>query len=291
MRSVKQIIALVFDFDDTLVPDSTSLLLESRGIKAEDFWEKNVKALVKKGYDPTIAYLNAFLGLIGTNKPLGTLTNNDLRKFGATLERNFFPGLKGLICDLRKLVKTYKEKEFDIEFYIISGGLKEIIIGCEYIRENFKCIYGSELAGDNENSVLKYIKRAVTFTEKTRFLFEINKGITSEETIEKPYAVNKFVESRERRIPWPNFIYIGDGQTDIPCFSLIKANGGSPFLVFDPSDEQSAKRTFLEFLKPQRVLSVHAPKYRKKDDLGSLIRTAVSTRCNNIIIEEASGHR
>ncbi|MEO0126325.1 MAG: hypothetical protein ABIL44_01075 [candidate division WOR-3 bacterium] len=199
--------------------------------------------------------------------------------------------MKGLICDLRKLVKTYKEKEFDIEFYIISGGLKEIIIGCEYIRENFKCIYGSELAGDNENSVLKYIKRAVTFTEKTRFLFEINKGITSEETIEKPYAVNKFVESRERRIPWPNFIYIGDGQTDIPCFSLIKANGGSPFLVFDPSDEQSAKRTFLEFLKPQRVLSVHAPKYRKKDDLGSLIRTAVSTRCNNIIIEEASGHR
>src|SRR5947207_2162139 len=83
-----------------------------------------------------------------------------------------------------------------------------------------------------ESRVLATIKRAVTFTEKTRFLFEIQKGITPQQTAKDPYLVNKDVPATDRRVPFSNMIYVGDGLTDIPCFSLIGHNRGRAFAVF-----------------------------------------------------------
>jgi hypothetical protein len=80
-------------------------------------------------------------------------------------------------------------------------------------------------------------------------------------------------------------IYAGDGMTDIPCFSLIKKNGGTVFGVFNPKQEQSAKRAFLEFLITDRVVSCHAPKYRKSDELGSLPGAAVLQRRQAVDLE------
>lgn len=59
------VIALVFDFDDTLVPDATTALLESRGIDVREFWSEVVPRLVDEGYDPPLAYLRAMLDRIG----------------------------------------------------------------------------------------------------------------------------------------------------------------------------------------------------------------------------------
>jgi hypothetical protein len=97
--------------------------------------------------------------------------------------------------------------------------------------------------------------------------------------------VNKDVPEAARRIPFRNMIYIGDGLTDIPCFSLVSKSGGTAFGVFHPDEEKSTKRAFLEFLKTDRVVSCHAPRYRKQDELGSLLRTAVQARCNQIVLE------
>lgn len=134
--------------------------------------------------------------------------------------------------------------------------------------------------------MLKYVKRCVTFTEKTRYLFEINKGIDPKETRRNPYSVNKDVPLHKRRIPFKNMIYIGDGLTDIPCLALIKkVGGGTVFGVFNPAEPKSAKRALLEFLKTDRVISMHAPKYGKKDELGSLLRAAVAERCSKIKVE------
>jgi hypothetical protein len=79
-------------------------------------------------------------------------------------------------------------------------------------------------------------------------------------------------------------IYVGDGLTDIPCFSLLKNLGGTPFGVFKP-DKESAKRALLEFLTPHRVVSMHTPKYGKRDDFGLMLRAAVTARCTQIELE------
>lgn len=279
---MSDVIALIFDFDDTLLPDSTTLLLESRGIDPEKFWTEDAKEFLDQGYDPTLAYLNLILENVGTDKPFGDLTANDLRLFGSTLDDKFFQGVKTLAEDLRCIVRE-TAKDISVEFYIISGGLQDVIDGSEFVRSTFDATYGC-MFGADESGVLKRIKRTITFTEKTRYLFEIHKGITPTDTGANQYLVNKHIPENSRRIPFKNMIYVGDGLTDIPCFSLVQKNGGTAFGIFKPAVAASAKRAFLEFLKTDRVASTHSPKFNADEDLGALIRAAVTANATQIYL-------
>jgi phosphoglycolate phosphatase-like HAD superfamily hydrolase len=282
MSTQHETIAVVFDFDDTLVPDSTTLFLASKRVDAKDFWEREAKALIDEGFDPTLAYLQLMLERIGKQKQLGLLKRRDLHKFGATLDKQFYQGLPQLFKDLRRLVAKFPN--IGIEFYIISSGLLDIIRGSNLVQKHFKAVYACEFQ-EGVNGCLSRIKRCISFTEKTRYLFEINKGLPVDGTHQNPHLVNKDIPELQRRIQFRNMIYVGDGLTDIPCFSLIKKNGGTTFGVFHPKSEKSAKRALLEFLKTDRVVSCHAPKYRKSDELGSLLRTAVIQRCQAIDLQ------
>jgi len=283
MSSQHELIAVIFDFDDTLMPDSTTALLASRGIDVDHFWSIEAKQLVERGFDPTLAYLQLILDGIGQGKRLGKLTRRDLGNFGRSLDTEYYEGLPRLFPDLRKDVSKFPGIE--VEFYIISGGILDVIKGSKIVEKHFNGVYACELDEDPETKLLRRIKRCVTFTEKTRYLFEINKGLAPTQTATNPYLVNKDVPELSRRIPFRNMIYVGDGLTDVPCFSLIKKCGGTPFGVFHPSKGHSAKRAFLEFLKTDRVVSCHAPKYRRADELGSLLRAAVLARCSQIDVE------
>ena len=267
------VIAVVFDFDDTLVPDSTSLLFHSYGIDPRQIWTVEVKALTDQGYDPPLAYLRLILDRVGVEGDLGPLSNADLRQFGATLDDKYFPGLPALFDDLRDLVK--EQRDVDVEFYVISGGLEEVIGGSSVVQQYFSGYYGCQL-GENDAGQVTYVKRCITFTEKTRYLFEINKGIDASASRTQPHLVNQLVPKPQRRVPWENIIYVGDGLTDIPCFSLINDLGGTTFGVFQPGAE-SARQAFQRFLQTDRVNSLHSPKYDADADLGALLRAAVAT--------------
>lgn len=283
MAYTPAILAVIFDFDDTLVPDSTTKLLRDHDIDPEKFWTQDAAALVTEGYDPPLAYLKLMLDLVGPGKPLGELNEAALEQFGQSLDVDFYPGLPGLFTELKDLVHAYQD--IAIEFYIISGGLESVIQGSSIVRNNFTAWYGCRLADDPNTKVIAHIRRCITFTEKTRYLFEINKGISKNQSTKNPYLVNKDLSQPDRRIPFKNMVYVGDGLTDIPCFSLLQNLGGVAFGVFQPEKQTSAKRAFLEFLKPKRVVGVHAPRYRPDDELGSLLRAAVSSRCGQIIVE------
>ncbi|MCA1834616.1 MAG: haloacid dehalogenase-like hydrolase [Actinobacteria bacterium] len=276
----RNVLALVFDFDDTLVPDSTTKFLRSRGIDTADFWSR-AGDLVRRGYDTALAWLTLFLQLVGEDRPLGKLTNADLREFGRTLDNDAFAGLPAFFYEVRATAAE-ADRDAHIEFYIVSGGLKEIITSCGFIAENFRAVYASEL-GEDENHGLNSIKRAVNFTEKTRYLFEINKGLDATDTSTNPFLVNKVVD--QRRTPWENMIYVGDGLTDVPCFSLVSRNGGRVYGVFNPAEESRAKRAFEDLLAPQRVSSLHSPRFGAIDDLGSGLRLSVGNRITALKVE------
>jgi hypothetical protein len=278
-------VAVVFDFDDTLVPDSTSLLLKQHGIDPDVFWQKDLKALLSNGYDPTLGFLKLFLDNVGDGRPLGLLSNAGLTDFGRTLDKHFHEGLPDFFEDLRRIGM---DNSVAVEFYIISGGLQAVIEGSEIVRKHFQSVYGCVLAETGQPPRLDHVKRAINFTEKTRYIFEINKGITPKQALKKPYAVNEDVPKRQRPVPLKNMIYVGDGLTDIPCFSLIKNNGGLAFGVFDPANEAKAKRALLEFLTPGRVVSMNAPRYGRGQELGALLRAAVAQVCARLLIERRS---
>jgi phosphoserine phosphatase len=273
-------IAVIFDFDDTLAPDTTTDFLVHKGISPTKWWTKSLPSMVKQGYDPTLGYLNLLLAEVAPGKKLAGLSNAELRAFGSKLK--LFPEVVSLLKDLRKKANEYR---VEIGFYIISGGLRELILGIPGVKRNFTAVYGCELG--EEDGVVRSIKRCITFTEKTRYVFEINKGIKPQRTLVQPYLVNVDVKPEKRAVPLANMIYVGDGLTDIPCFSLIGKNGGRTYGVFDPENENKAKRAFVELLKTKRVEGLHSPAYGKGkgQDLGVLIRAAVSNRCSEINLD------
>jgi phosphoserine phosphatase len=275
VRRSPEVLAVIFDFDDTLADDTTTALLTAHGLDPSAFWQ-SAQQLVEGGYDQSLAYLRLLLENVGPGRPLGNLSNSDLNERGKLLDDLYYPGLKELLEDLRRTVS--ERRDIGLEFYIISGGLQAIMAGSRFVKDNFTGVYGCQLDED-ENGVVRYIKRCVTFTEKTRYLFEIHKGIAPTESARNPYLVNRAVAHDDRRIPFENIIYIGDGLTDIPCFSLVLNNGGLAFGVFKPDQPKSAKTAYLELLRPARVISMNAPKYGATDELGSLLRTALAQRC------------
>jgi len=287
---VANTIAVVFDFDDTLVPDSTTMLLRERGLTEKDvdhFWNVELKALVANGYDSTLGFLKLFLDRVGPDKPLGSLTNADLKAFGASLDKHFHPGLPELFDDLR--TAGHENGGFPVRFAIVSGGLQAVIEGSAIVQSYFKSnVYGCVLAEAGDPMRLDHVKRAINFTEKTRYLFEINKGLSPEKTLKNPFLVNEDVPKAKRAVSLRHMIYVGDGLTDIPCFSLLREKGGLPFGVFDPTDATKAKRAVLKFLMPHRVISMNEPRYGKNDGLGALLRAAVVTLCNRIVVDQHS---
>lgn len=285
--ATQDIIAVVFDFDETLAPDATTRFLAGRGVDTEAFWARDVKALVERGYDPTLAWLGLFLDLVGPDKPLGHVSRSDLEEFGRTIDETLFPGAAELPGDLRRAVADFRDTS--VELHIVSGGLRDLMSGSAFVRDEFQSLYACELDEDEEGSVAR-IKRCVTFTEKTRYLFEINKGIDPHEGASNPYLVNRPVGEAARRVPLANMIYVGDGLTDIPCFSLITKSGGYAFGVFDASQESKARRALAEFLRPKRVTSMHSPRYGPTDDLGAMIRAAVVSIATSLEIRRKDAY-
>lgn len=279
-------IAIVFDFDDTLMPDTTTALVKEYGIDPDQFWGNSVRELILRGYEPALAYLNRLLENVGENKVLGMMTNELLREYGRKLASRFYPGVTGLFKELKEIVQSISN-DINLEFYIVSGGLQHVIEDMPLVRKNFAGVYGCQFGENPETGVIHQIKRCVTFTEKTRYLFEINKGITSKQVEKNAYAVNRDVPLARRRVPFQNMIYIGDGLTDIPCFSLVKRQGGMAFGVFNPAEKNAAKRALQEFLNPDRVMSMHAPRYRKTDELGALLRAAVAASAQRVQLQQS----
>ena len=185
------VIAVVFDFDDTLVPDATTALLASRGIDVDEFWSEVVPPLVEEGYDPPLAYLRAMLDRIGADLPLGLLSSRDLREFGESLDSEFFPGLPALFADLRDLVGRFRD--ISIEFYIVSGGLQDVIGGSSVVKTWFDGFYGCQL-GEDDHGLIRYVKRCVTFTDSSRSTNGPAWGVRT-----MPHLVNNKVAAR--RVP------------------------------------------------------------------------------------------
>ncbi len=277
MPAAQNVVAVVFDFDDTLTEDSTSRLLEHHGIDADAFWKQRVNALVEDGWDSALAWMYALLEETEPGKSLAGLSNAALREFGAELE--MYTGLPQLFHDLRGIAAGFAESKPTVEFYVVSGGLEEIIRGSS-IAPEFRAIRAGRL-WENDQGVVSRIKNAVNYTGKTRYLFEINKGLLVDNA-EKPFAVNEHVADTDRRVPFENMIYVGDGLTDVPSFSLLKARGGMAFGVVDPARLSKARKAWEKLVAPERVKAVCEPKFGETDLLGRLLRLAVEDVCTRI---------
>src|SRR5262249_34445712 len=152
-----------------------TLLIEKYRIDPRDFWGQRVANLVKDGWDNALAYLNLILDETGPGRPLENLTNANLRELGASL--TFYDGLPQLFDDLQNIADEHRVARPAVEFYVISGGLEEVIKGSA-IAANFSGIWGS--CFEESDGCIRRIRNAISFTEKTKYIYAINKGIANE---------------------------------------------------------------------------------------------------------------
>ncbi len=226
---IKQnIIGIVYDFDGTLSPGNMQeeTIFKAYGISKNKFWGKSHRLMIDKGYEQTLAYLKLLISdPVFKRKPLQRKTLQRMARqipYYPGVEYSFFPQLE----EFMQAIPEVAEWGIRLEHYIISSGLKDILDGVT-IRKYFKKIYACEYEYQKGRPV--FPKLVINDTNKTQFLFRINKG-----KLELSESINQHMPEEERRIPFRNMIYIGDGITDVPSMTVMHKAGGYAIAVYDP---------------------------------------------------------
>lgn len=225
----KPIAAIMYDFDKTLSTKDMQeyAFIPGIGMTAESFWDECNRLTKENNMDQILSYMYVMLTEARGKK---LLNRQEFNKLGESVE--LFPGVTTWFDRVNEYAKNIGVQ---VEHYIISSGIKEIIEGTA-ISKYFKEIYAAEFLYDEQN-VPVWPAMAVNYTSKTQFLFRINKGVLD---VTEHRELNEYTPEEERRIPFSNMIYIGDGFTDVPCMKLVKLNGGHSVAVYS-SDDDSAR--------------------------------------------------
>ena len=224
-------IAIAYDFDGTLAPDNMQErnFIPKLGIEPAKFW-KRVRTMARKNdMDEILAYMQLMIKE-GINRGI-KIDKRAFKKYGKGIKT--FKGVKRWFT----MIKNYaKKKGVIIEHYIISSGLREMIDGTS-IKKHFNHIFASGFKYD-QHDVAEWPALAVNYTNKTQYLFRISKGVMNSH---ENRAVNKYIPQDKRSIPFTNIIYIGDGETDIPCLKVLKLKGGHSIVVYPPRKRRARK--------------------------------------------------
>lgn len=268
-------VALIYDFDGTLSPKNMQefSFIEALGMNSNEFWGKSNKLSKEQDASGILCYMK--LMLEEAEHAGIPVKRESFVNFGKQVE--LYNGVKEWFSLINKVGDKIG---VEIEHYINSSGLKEMIEGTSIAKE-FKKIYACSFLYD-VNGVAKWPAVAVDYTNKTQFIFKINKGIKEVSDNKK---INEYVPEEDRPIPFKRMIYFGDGETDIPCMKMVKQNGGYSIAVYKPKD--SSKRKIAEkLILDNRVNFVCQADYRNSQDIYKVVVTILEKMKRDYDFEE-----
>jgi 2-hydroxy-3-keto-5-methylthiopentenyl-1-phosphate phosphatase len=268
--------AIVYDFDGTLSPGSMQqhTLLPAMGYPDHaQFWSE-VKALNKMvDGDEILTYMHCLQNLEGSH-----MSEQSLADHGARL-----PYFEGVDSWFDRIDEYGANRGLDIEHYIVSSGLDEIIAGTS-IRKHFKHVFASKYLYKDGKPL--WPAAAVNYTGKTQYLFRINKGVMNQWDDK---AVNRWIPMSERQIPFERMIFIGDGDTDIPAMKMLRYQGGVPVAVFDPKRFQGPDHEKVyHLIAEDRADHVCPADYREQSQLDITVKGVLGRIARNTGYRPAS---
>ena len=203
------------------------------------------------------AELEIMKELWAANEPL---TRAALQAYGAQVA--LYPGVAEWFGRLRAYGR---EEGVQVEHYILSSGLREMIEGTLPFRQGaFEAVYASAFLYGPDGEAL-WPAMAVNYTGKTQYLFRIKKGVLDI----GDNRVNDYFTDSQFRVPFRNMVYIGDSETDIPCMKVVNSYGGHAVGVYDPGH---GSRLVEKLLREERVRYIAPADYRAGQPLDRLLR-------------------
>ncbi len=269
-------IAIIYDYDQTLSPTymQEEAIFPVFGINSTEFWKRCGELVKDQGYDNELAYMKVMLDYLEMDRP----TNAELRKLGEKL--SFYKGLPEMFEEFKSGLLTTEHETYGIkvEHYIVSSGLKILLEGSK-LAPYVRAIFGCEFAEDGQGRIT-FPRRVISHTQKTQFLFRINKGM-----LDMSEDVNDHMSPELRPIPFTNMVYIGDGPTDVPCFTVMQRNGGKAIAVYNSEDPTrvSFKKCYQLSTHADRVKNIAPSDFRRGSHLRLLIEEMVGEIADKIV--------
>ncbi len=260
MNCKKPQMAVCYDFDGTLSPGCMHNydFMRALGEDPKEFWHKAHLLAQKQQADDIAAYMQ--LMVAESQKKKISLTRKAFQAFGKDI-----PLYAGLTDWFNRTRRYAQKKGILLHHYIISSGIKEMIEGTP-IAKHFQNIFACSFMYNKKGEAI-WPAVVLNYTSKTQFLFRINKGC---EDITDNTSVNQYTPLQKRPVPFQNMVYIGDGQTDIPCMKMVYQNGGHSVAVYNPQDKHPSKDT-LNLMTEKRVNVVLPADYRSQKSLEKYI--------------------
>lgn len=272
-------IAIVFDFDDTLAPDTFDELIKRLGLDVNEFRQQRYEPLKDAQWDHVAA---RFYCLIQESKQRQEkITKDYLIQFGKELQP--FDGVVEMFDRLHQRVQELNP-DIQLEFYIITGGFAEVVRHT-CIANYFTQIWGCEFHYA-DNGEIEFLKRSISHTEKTRYLMHIASGQEQVDGDGRSFAYRD-VPEEQLHIPLSQMIYVGDGASDVPCFSVLNDEGGITLGVY--KGDTAAKWTEqIEVTESQRVMNLAPADYHADSELMRSLTLALESLCKQISLRQLS---
>lgn len=292
------VIAVIWDFDKTLIPGYMQKpLFDHFGIDPASFWAESdglAEFYQSRGAGMTSGetlYLNHLLTYARQGLMPG-LDNKLLKELGA--EITFYAGMPEFLGFLQKHIEGYPDfadHGITVEHYIVSSGLRQMILGsavAPFVNGVWACEFAEEIAQpgylesgqmfSGEDTLIREIIYTIDNTSKTRAIFEINKGSNRYPHID----VNAKMERSDRRVPFQNMIYVADGPSDVPVFSVVDQNGGRAYAVYRPGSTGEFEQVN-RLLEQNRVHAYGPADYTESSQTAMWLTHSVEKIANRIV--------
>ncbi|MCQ2794224.1 MAG: haloacid dehalogenase-like hydrolase [Bacilli bacterium] len=269
--SNKPIVAIMYDYDHTLCKEDMQNygLAPALGLTPSAYWAKVAKNTKETQCEMILSFLYS------TVRQALTKGIKPTREWFNSLGKNIkhYPGV---LTWFQKMNEYAKSKGIILEHYVVSSGNKEIIEGGPIAKE-FKKIFACEYHYDKDSKLAVWPKFVINYTQKTQYLYRIEKGVLN---VNDDIKIN---QKSKPRIPHSNMIYIGDGITDVPCMTVVKNSGGHSIAVYDKKKKDIA----LKLMQEERISYACLADYRKDQELDKVVKLII----DNIAVHEKLAHR
>jgi len=272
-------VALLYDFDKTLCTrdmQEYSLIPDLGYRDPSVFWKEVTQLSRENRMDGISAYL--YLLKKRMEEQGHHLCRSDFLELGRKIE--LYPGVETWFGR----INAYgRERGLEVEHYVISSGMSEIIEGVSIAKE-FRRIYACRYYYD-ESGVAQWPALIINYTTKTQYIFRINKQVLDESNDDD---LNAYTEPSRRPVPFPRMIYVADGLTDVPCMRLVKQYGGKSVVVYNP-DSARAGITANHLIEDGRADFMICADYREGSGMDQLIKMILDHMAADARLEDLEG--